>query len=225
MKKRFLPFLFLLFLFTKNAASLEPGKAGSAANSRTTFGLNLVKEEASGTLYHDPRGNADVFVPKGYQFALPVSNKQVSYNFGLKNQTRPYEVRLRFDPLSPTLQEHAACEKKNKERPGSCVMVNPDKMTPVWAQTMLMNLDGGKPGNFESFPEKAVKLEFGADWGYTSGVFELKDRDFAGSYRQGQIVQIHKNGVGTYTIFFLFQDPKTHLDVFQKIFHLVKFKS
>ena len=189
-----------------------------------TYGLEFVKSSQDGAVYRDKRGNADILLPRDYEFVAPVANKQVLYDFGMKHRTETYEIRVRFDrPLGPSAEERKRIEK---EQPGSKVVsADPARPSTAWAQTMGMNLSGRPISHFELFPEKAVKREFGADWGITSEAFALSDPDFAGKYAFARIVaQVHKKGVGSYTVFQLFSSTETDEKLRGNAFHIVKFR-
>jgi hypothetical protein len=162
------------------------------------FGLQLVRRDAGRAIYFDPRSNADVIVPDGYELVPAVRNLQVLYDFGIKHTRAAYEIRLRFDPYP--WEQVEDCAARNRRQPGSCVMADPDAESPVWAMTFRMNLSGGERGTLSAFQDAAVKEYFGGSWGLASDVFEITAADFAGPYLIGQLHQIHKNIVGTYTI-------------------------
>jgi len=214
----------LFYLLIACLFSLAPLRALSQdAATGARYGLNFVKQSDQGTWYQDAKGKASLLLLKDYQFVDPIANKQVVYDYSLKNKTQNYEVRVRFDKLTPTLEEFQACQKKNQEKPGSCSMAHPDAASATWAQAMLMNLSGGQLGQFTFFPADAVKNEFNADWGLTSSVFKLKDKTFSGPYSLGQITQVHKNGIGTYTMIYVFDDKALHDSLFEKVFYALTF--
>lgn len=200
------------------------GEAGRLAPEN--YGLELVSAGEDGDILYDKRGNADIFLPKGYELAAPVPNKQVTYDFGMKHKTENYEIRIRFDrPLGPSADEKKGAAGKE---PGSRTVsfVDPGKPSLGWAQSMGINLSGRPVSHFEIFPDLAVKKEFGADWGITSEAFKLKDPDFSGKYIYARIAaQVHKKGAGIYTIFQLFDSPDTDARLRNEAFHAVKFRS
>lgn len=195
------------------------------ADAGRPFKLEFTQREDGIAVYHDKAANAWVFVPPGYHLAPPVKNSQVAYNFALKNDTAVYEVRIRFSPPMFSKQRLAECRDRNRKSPGTCTMADPDAKTPMVALMMRMNLSGGEQGRMTFFPDQAVGQEFGGDWGLTSDVFSLKDPDFAGPYTVGQINQVHKNGVGTYSLIHVGDTLQTHADLNLGSFHVVLFDS
>lgn len=211
------------------AASLASCRKKSPADEA---GLRFEGQGADGTLYYDKRADAEVFLPAGYQIVPPVPNRQVVYDFGMKHEKDPFEVRVRFDPpLGPSPEQRRECEEKNKKEPGSCEMVgmDPEVPSPAWALSMQMNLSQNFDAesllrDFRFFPPKAVKNEFGADWGVSGPPFEIKDPDFAGPFKYCQLVQVHKNGIGSYSIFQLYNSVEDYLKLHQGAFYVVKFR-
>lgn len=189
------------------------------------FGLEFVADREDGAAFYDKRGNADIFLPKGYDLVAPVPNRQVTYDFGMKHRTENYEIRVRFDrPLGVSAGQRKELERT---RPGSKLVsfVDPGKPSTAWAQSMGINLSGQPVSHFEIFPDKAVKKEFGADWGVTSEAFGLKDPDFAGRYSFARIAaQVLKKDAGSYTIFQLFNSTGTDAELRDEAFHIVKFR-
>jgi len=194
-----------------------------------SYGLELISQSSEGTFYRDKRTGARIFVPADCHLTAPVPNRQVKYDFGIQHNTAGYEARVRFDrPLGPTPEQLKDCARRNKTAPGSCDIIssNGDKPGTSWALTLIANLMGGgipdNPGFFELaafLPQNIVQASHG-DWGvYSRQPFRLGDPDFAGRYAGGMLWQVHKNGVGTYTLVDVFTslNVKEHLPLSKTI--------
>lgn len=209
------------------AAAPAPAPAAAAreklAAAGKPFHLRLEDADENGAVYSLEKVDAQILVPPGYHLVPPVRSKQVNYDFGIKHDAKAYEVRFRFDAMHNDNKAAADCKAKNAKEPGSCVMADLDAKNDAWAATFRANLSGGEDGRLTFFPDAAVDDEFAGDWGLTSDVFALKDKDFAGPYALAQFAQIHRNGVGTFTVIHVAKDIETHSALNLGAFHVIRF--
>src|SRR5438270_11247339 len=173
------------------AAPPPPASPPRAPGPDDAFGLQFERRTEQGTLYLDPRGNAEVFVPKGFRLVAPVESRQLAYDFAIKHETLPYEVRVRFDRPSATRKQLDECREKNRAQPGSCAMADPDHRSSMLAQTIGLNLGGEM--RFAASDDAWVRERYAADWGLSGPVFTIGDKNFAGPYSVAQISQVHRN--------------------------------
>ncbi|MCA1829696.1 MAG: hypothetical protein LC689_22460 [Myxococcales bacterium] len=166
------------------------------AGADEAFAMRLTNRDAAGALYVDLRSGARVLVPADYRLVPPVQSDQVAYDFGVQRAQGAFEVRVRFDRPSHTQAELADCRFRDAQRKGSCAMPDPDRKDHTAADVIRLNLAGGEG----KYADEPARDELGADWGLASDPFPIRDRGFAGPYSVGQIAQIHRDGVGTYTL-------------------------
>jgi hypothetical protein len=209
------------------AADAPPASTAAAREKLAAAGkpyhLKFEDADENGAVYSLEKVDAQILVPVGYHLVPAVHSEQVNYDFAVKHDTKAYEVRFRFDAMHNDAKAAADCKAKNAQEPGSCFMADLDAKSDAWASTFRANLSGGEDGRLTFFPDAAVDDEFGGDWGLTSDVFDLKDKDFAGPYALAQFTQIHRNGVGTFTVIRAAKDIKTLADLNLSAFHVVRF--
>jgi hypothetical protein len=174
--------------------------------------------------YRYAGAKADIIVPPGFEL-IPPAPSQTKYDFGMRNKSLGYEVRVRFDPPMGTQAEYRACRERNKAKPGTCAMADPDLKDDTVAHMFRMNLTGGHEGKMAYFPDEAVKREFGADWGLASDAFsDIDDVGFKAGYQICQFMQLHRSGVGTLLVFHMADSPEMRTAHMREFFHLVKFR-
>jgi hypothetical protein len=163
--------------------------------------------------------------PKGYNVVSPVKNRDMSYEYVLQHPKRKYEVRY---ALRPTPQKAINDYKewlKTKDQHKGTVVGDPNKWFPLEFQAILFNIGQAAPSTKPAyFPEKAVKAEFGADSGLNAYIRNMKSQ-FAGPYKECNMVGLHKDGVGQFYIFHLFDSSKESLDLQAETFYSLKFKT
>lgn len=128
--------------------ALSPKQLAAAGKP---FGLRYARAEGAAAVYEDERAGAEVVVPAGYRLTPAVKSRQVAYDFGMRNESAPFEVRVRFDSTVKLGERYRACSERLKKEPDSCVATDPDLKTPAWAATFRANLTGGEEGR-PAFP-------------------------------------------------------------------------
>ncbi|MDE2489616.1 MAG: hypothetical protein KGM24_02130 [Elusimicrobia bacterium] len=205
------------------ALALAAAPAAAAARAaepgmRLAYLLHYLRRERGGIRYEDMLRRATVFLPSGYRFVAV--NDGLS-QFAMRDESAPFELRFRFD-------SEAALER-TAARAGAAP---PDRPSPELAAVMLEHLAGADEppslGGFAPFPPAAVKKEFGADWGFILlRRFPIAARAPARGFTYGQVYVLHKNGVGTYTIFQLYGTDSfaEYKRLALGAFHVLKFES
>lgn len=157
-------------------------------------------------------------MPKGFQETEIISNKQMNYDYAMKNVERNFEVRLAIRPLDDLLKSYN--EKESNKKPGEN-QISPNKFYQGAFIATLMNISGGHKPNGGPFPKEAVKSEFNADWG-ASSMLEV-GKEFGQDYKYCVVVAIHKDDVADAYYFYLANDKETIQELMPSIFHCLKF--
>ena len=153
-------------------------------------------------VYMHALGKGMVTVPEGFDTTPPLRNPDIRYHFAFKHAEKPFEVRVQF--------------AKDKDRPN-----------PAWGRTLQKKMNGLARAKFTALLPDVAKRDFGADWGYVSEAFGLDPRrKFNGQHRLGLVLLLHRNRVGTYTVFFL-TDTHDTLKAVQtpEVLHSVRFQT
>lgn len=173
----------------------KPAKKAAGADPFVKAGSG-----AYGTRWKYPAFKAVVDVPPGFARVQPKNNRDIAYQFAMRHAKAAFEVRLQFAPEREDperARERKECEAQNRAQAGSCFMADLDAPSPVWIQVMAANMNAGEPVPIIPFPADGVKAEFGGDWGFVSQPIVLDERrDFNTGYKFGQVVLLHRNGVG-----------------------------
>lgn len=173
----------------------KPAKGAKAADLFVKAGSG-----AYGTRWLYPAFKAVIDVPPGFARSEPRVNKDIAYDFAMRHQKAAFEVRLQFaaqreDP--ERARERKECSEQNRAQAGSCFMADLDAPSPAWIQVMAANMNSGEPVRVIPFPADGVRAEFGADWGFVTEPIVLDGRrDFNAGYKFGQVVVLHRSGVG-----------------------------
>ena len=157
-------------------------------------------------------------MPKGFQDAAIISNKQMNYEYAMKHIEKNFEVRFALRPLEGLLKSYD--EKEINKKPGD-INVSPNKFYSSALLATAMNISGGKMPQISQFPKEAVKAEFNADWGAVAKVEVAKE--FGQEYKTCMIVAIHKDNAADAYYFYLGNDSQTLLELMKPIFHCLKF--
>ncbi|HXF90713.1 MAG TPA: hypothetical protein VNJ29_02150 [Candidatus Nitrosotenuis sp.] len=144
-------------------------------------------------------------LPSGFVQTPIITNSDVEYDFAIKSKDKKMEIRYKIWPIIRPEQ-------------------NSNNMSDAMLLTMALNISNGKMVTPNQFPEQSVKEEFGADKGSTTMV--PTDSEFGKGYKMCMINVIHKENVADAYTFYLFDDPKTLIQVMgnMAVFHALKFK-
>jgi hypothetical protein len=164
------------------------------------------------------RAKMTFVMPKGFQETEIIPNKQMNYDYAMKNVDRNFEVRLAIRPLDELLKSYS--EKENNKKPGEN-QISPNNFYQGVFIATLMNISGGQKPNGGPFPKEAVKSEFNADWG-ASSMLEV-GKEFGQEYKYCVVVAIHKDDVADAYYFYLANDKETIQELMPSIFHCLKF--
>ncbi|MBI5596251.1 MAG: hypothetical protein HY928_09220 [Elusimicrobia bacterium] len=205
------------------AGAGKPAKKAAAADPFVKAGSG-----GYGTRWRYPSFNAVVDVPPGFERVQPKKNRDIAYQFAMRHSNAAFEVRLQFaaqreDP--ERARERKECVEQNRAQAGSCFMADLDAPSPAWIQAMAANMNAGEPVQIFPFPADGVKAEFGADWGFVSEpiVLDLR-RDFNTGYKFGQVVLLHRGGVGKLYRIILAGSFEELRDLDKGIFYNVRFE-
>lgn len=167
-------------------------------------------------------------VPPGFELTPPKRNDDIAYDYALRRKKGAFEVRLQFSADAETPEraaERAACDAQNRKEPGTCRMADLEAPSSVWGEVMAANMNDGSPVEFFPFPADGVKAEFGADWGFVSTPIELDPRrSFNKGYKFGQVVVLHRRGVGKLYRIVLTDAFETLRSVDRGIFYHARFE-
>jgi hypothetical protein len=203
--------LFLILLFTVTAASAQ-----SLVDS--TFIKYQKDLDDSQMVFTQPNGTTPIPI---------VKNRQMHYEFAVKFNDKPVEIRYAISSLSARAAEY---QKYLKEKPPGVTMINPNSQPEVYAFTIAINVGGGimdpKIG-FNPFPPQNVKAEFGADKGGT-WIIPIKNNSFGTDYKFCIMTSLHKDDIADAYIMYLGNSREELVDMFNKggmaLFYALKFK-
>lgn len=215
--RRLLPLLALLLVAARPAKAPKPDEHGFVeAGRREGF-----------RRWRHAEMKALVDVPPGCSRIEPVNGRGVHYGFAYKHDKLRYEVRLRFEPLAETpapKKERAACEKADRESPGSCSMADVDAKTTTWTEVIAANVGAPDDLPFLPFPDEGVKREFGADWGYITPPFMLDPkRPWNDGYAVARVATVARRGVGKIHRIVLVDDVERLKDLDSEGFYTARF--
>jgi len=147
------------------------------------------------------RDSLSFSVPKDFASVAVVTNPDVQYQFAMKSKVVKVEIRYAIFPV-----------------------MQASSLSANWLETICLNLSGGNVCNIQRFPSQAVKSEFRADDGWTSGT--SLHSEFGRGYAYCLINLIHKDHVADVVIFFLYDDIKVlqALLVQDAVFHALTFR-
>lgn len=211
------------------AASVLLAGAGKAAKKEA--GADPFVKAGSGaygTRWKYPAFKAVVDVPSGFERAEPKENRDIAYHFAMRHTKAAFEERLQFAPEREDperARERKECAEQNRAQAGSCFMADLEAPSPVWIQVMAANMNAGEPVRTFPFPADGVKTEFGADWGFVTEPIVLDARrDFNTGYKFGQVVLLHRNGVGKLYRIILAGSFEELRDVDKGVFYNARFE-
>jgi hypothetical protein len=165
------------------------------------------------------RANMTFDSPQDFGETEIIHNKQMNYDYAIKNKDKSLEIRYAVRPLDNLLKDYTI--KEQNKQPGD-VYISPNKFYPAALQATIMNISGGKMPRINVFPKEAIKTEFNADWGATT-ITEV-GKEFGQNYKYCMIVAIHKDNIADAYYFYLFDKQETIQSALIPVFHALKFK-
>lgn len=156
-------------------------------------------------------------MPTGYNETFVRENKDLWYDFAIKNKSADFEVRYSVWSLQPSIEQFNQCKLDT-----NCLMLSPNVIYKGRIQANVLNMTGGQGMNIDAFPPQAVKSEFNADNGGSS--FFQFNCGFGKGYKYGQMVYLHKDNVADVIITFMGNDQSTLSDLMEKSFYALTFK-
>ncbi len=168
-------------------------------------------------------------MPENFDTVAIRNNRDMSYELAIKSKTDSFEIRYAIRPLGKRIEnfEKMAADTAN----GRKVFANahPNKSYQTVFMTVLINTSmqaqaSSAPAipRFGAFKPEAVKNEFNADWGATSGYAPRPT--FDSSYKNCMTVTLHKDNAADVYIFYLYNDKETMMRLMPAAFHAMKFK-
>jgi hypothetical protein len=139
-----------------------------------------------------------------------VENRQMHYEYAVKYQQFPVEIRYSISPMGERMKQVLA-RKENGKTPEELIKKE-NENSKVYAYAVALNVGGGVMDTTirsNYFPPGSVKLEFGADWGTTTLV-NIKNNTFGTEYKICMMVTLHRDDLADAYIFYL-SDTREHL--------------
>jgi len=155
-------------------------------------------------------------MPENYVEAEIIDNRHMQYDYAIKHPEKKFEIRYAIRPMDVQLLQYNEYKKKG------ATVIHPNNFYPAVAMTVALNVAKTEPAPLSEFPTDAVKNEFNADKGCTTG-FDVKS-DFATGYKYCMMVVIQKDNIGTAYYFYLAEDSSTIMECMASVFHSLRFR-
>ena len=179
------------------------------------------------TLLED--GGLAFTMPANFDTIAARQNPHMKYELALQSKTDSIEIRYAIRPLKKRIEEF---EKMAADTTGGRVVfanAHPNKSYKTSFMAVLINTSlqpqgGGAPviPRFGDVKPEAVKNDFNADWGATSGY--PPRTTFDSTYKNCMAVALHKDNAADVYIFYLFNSRETLMRVMPQVFHAIKYK-
>ena len=156
--------------------------------------------------------------PDGFNETHIIDNRQLSYDYAIKDAERNFEIRYVVRPLDSKLLNYEELIKNNK----ISFIVHPNKMHAMLFQQMASDLSGGKYSEIIEFDKQSVNQDFNADWGAIT--FIEVGKEFGQKYTFGMILAIHKDNFGDAYCILLSENEAGFKELMADGFHSLKFK-
>lgn len=168
-------------------------------------------------------------MPENFDTVAIEQNPEMNYELALRSKSDSFEIRYAIRPLKKRIAEfEKMASDTSKRKVMMAANAHPNKIYKMVFTTVLINTsiqkNSGAPTmpRFGEFPSAAVKQEFNADWGGTTG-YEPRPT-FAKNYKNCLTVALHKDDAADIYIFYLFNDRELMKTVLPPVFHTIKFK-
>lgn len=168
-------------------------------------------------------------MPENFDTVAIHHNPDMTYDLAIKSKTDSFEIRYAVRPLRDRIAHFEKMAADTSNGPKVFANAHPNKMYQTIFVTVLINTSLQPQGaatpaipRFGAFKPEAVKNEFNADWGATSGY--VPRTTFDGNYKHCMTVALHKNDAADVYIFYLYNDKETMMRLMPPAFHAIKFK-
>jgi hypothetical protein len=168
-------------------------------------------------------------MPKGTTVVPLVKNRQVRYDYAVKFDDKPIEIRYSIFSLDKQVAEYKDFLKGHA--PGSA-MADPNSSSMAFSYTVAINVGGGSMDpaiKFNPFPAEHVKPEFGADAGGT-WIVPIKNNSFGTEYKVCIMISLHRYDIADAYIMYLGNSGQELFQMFKEntavggLFYSLKFK-
>lgn len=158
-------------------------------------------------------------MPEGYKEVKVRKNGDMGYHYAIYNPELEMEIRYSIFSIKEFVRQNPGFETPSPDH------ANPNE---IWMTLFMVNLlnitqcgmDNKPPVG--AFPDAAVRAEFGADAGATSG-FPMKS-EFGGDFTDMMAFVIHRDDVADAYVVFLAYDPWVLINHIDPAFHALRFK-
>ncbi len=168
-------------------------------------------------------------MPENFDTVPVYPNPDMTYDLAIKSKTDSFEIRYAIRPLRERIAhfEKMAADTSN----GNKVFANahPNKMYQTVFTTVLFNTssqpqEAVTPAipRFGAFKPEAVKNEFNANWGATSGY--VPRATFDSHYKNCMTVTLHKDDAADVYVFYLYNNKETMMRLMPSTFQAIRFK-
>lgn len=153
-------------------------------------------------------------VPQNFRLVPKDPDIPYHYDYALYSEEAGIEIRYIVKSIPALHREMAEIKKKEP----STVFAKPKKDEHIIHYAVfLMNLGGeGPASSYSKFPDKAVKDEFGADWG-SSVAFEMRPGTDK-KYRYCNLVALHRDNLADVYILYLSDSPDKLIEFTKKTY-------
>jgi hypothetical protein len=174
--------------------------------------------------------------PAGWTETPVIPNNLLHYDYALRYPGRRLEVRYVTEPLAPLLADYAL-GKTDK----SHLQVNPNELRGQFFIGTMLNVRGLKmedpgfdaayraeePKPLNVFPDKAIKAEFGADWGALAPLVPVPE--FGQDYKHCLLIGLHKTDAADAYVYFLYDNQQDFVEIVMRdpakaAFHSLRFE-
>lgn len=174
-------------------------------------------------------GGLEFTMPANFDTIATRQNPHMNDELAIQSKTDSFEIRYAIHPLKKRIE---AFEKMAADTSSGQVVfagAHPNKSYKTVFMTVLINTSlqpqgGGAPAipKFGDFKPEAVKNEFNADWGATSGY--PPRTTFDSTYKNCMTVALHKDNAADVYIFYLFNKKETMMRLLPTVFHAIKYR-
>jgi hypothetical protein len=182
---------------------LEPPSAPALPEDFT-----LLLEEAGAVFEH----------PSGFEAAPVVDNPDHGYQHAIRSSDGALEMRYSVVPHN--LLAQGIVDQTGQPPQAALEMIN--AAAPAALQAAAMNISGTEDPLVGEFPQLAVLVEFGAQWGLQSGG-PVRD-SFSADYEYFQMFMLHRDGQAELMIIMLYNGLTADSALMSSAFHALRFE-
>lgn len=168
-------------------------------------------------------------MPENFDTVPVYPNPDMTYDLAIKSKTDSFEIRYAIRPLRERIAhfEKMAADTSNGNK--VFASAHPNKMYQAVFTTVLLNTSSQPRAavtpaipRFGAFKPEAVKNEFNADWGATSGY--VPRATFDSHYKNCMTVTLHKDDAADVYVFYLYNNKETMMRLMPSTFQAIRFK-